>query len=129
MKQQWIKFCDHYLKSANGMKAYMAAYPNCTNEAAAYANASRLLKNDRIVAYLEEKRAELEKKEIISREQILNDLNIIVNSNILERPLVAIKAYELAVKMLGYQPSTTKSVQQDITTQSGEKITINLNLE
>lgn len=129
MKQQWIKFCDHYLKSANGMRAYMAAYPNCTNEAAAYANASRLLKNDRIVAYLEQRRSEMEKKEIISREQILNDLNIIVTQNLSERPAIAIKAYELAVKMLGYQPSTTKSVQQDITTQSGEKITINLNLE
>lgn len=129
MKQQWIVFADHYLKSNNATNAYKAAYPNCTNDASAWSNGSRLLRNDKVAKYLEEKRSELEKKEIISREQILNDLNIIVNSNILERPLVAIRAYELAVKMLGYHPSTTKSVQQDITTQSGEKITINLNLE
>jgi hypothetical protein len=71
----------------------------------------------------------MEKKEIISREQILNDLNIIVAQNLTERPLVAIKAYDLAVKILGLQQPTTKSLQQDITTQSGDKISINLNLE
>jgi phage terminase small subunit len=102
MKQQWIKFADHYLKSANGMKAYQHAYPNCGNEGAAYANASRLLKNDKIIAYLEEKRNELAKKEIIKKEDILMDLKIIVTQNIDERPIVALKAYELAVKMLGY---------------------------
>jgi phage terminase small subunit len=129
MKQQWIVFSDHYLKSNNATNAYKAAYPNCKNDASAWSNGSRLLRNDKVNKYLEQRRSELEKKEIISREQILNDLNIIVTQNMSERPLVAIRAYELAVKMLGYQPSTTKSVQQDITTQSGEKITINLNLE
>jgi phage terminase small subunit len=129
MKQQWIVFSDHYLKSNNATNAYKSAYPNCTNDASAWANGSRLLRNDKVAKYIEEKRNELEKKEIISREQILNDLNIIVAQNLTERPLVAIKAYDLAVKILGLQQPTTKSLQQDITTQSGDKISINLNLE
>jgi phage terminase small subunit len=129
MKQQCIVFSDHYLKSNNATNAYKSAYPKCTNDASAWANGSRLLRNDKVAKYIEEKRNELEKKEIISREQILMDLNIIVAQNLTERPLVAIKAYDLAVKILGLQQPTTKSLQQDITTQSGDKISINLNLE
>jgi len=42
------------------------------------------------------------KREIIKKEEILMDLKIIVTNNLIERPAIAIKAYDLAVKMLGY---------------------------
>jgi hypothetical protein len=102
MKASWIKFADHYLNSGNATRAYMAAYPKCLNEASAWPLASKLLRNDKVAAYIKEKQEEIAKKEIIKKEQILMDLKIIVNNNIYERPAIAIKAYELAVKMLGY---------------------------
>lgn len=102
MKDSWIKFADHYLNSSNATAAYKAAYPNCNTEAAAYVNGSKLLRNAKIQNYLKEKKEELAKKEIIKKVDILNDLKIIVNNNLYDRPNVAIKAYELAVKMLGY---------------------------
>ena len=102
MKDSWIKFADHYINSSNATAAYKAAYPNCTNDASAWANGCRLLRNDKVQQYIKEKKEELAKKEIIKKVDILNDLKIIVNNNIYDRPSVAIKAYELAVKMLGY---------------------------
>jgi phage terminase small subunit len=102
MKASWIKFADHYIQSNNATNAYKAAYPNCKTDATAWTNGSLLLRNTKIAKYIEEKRTELQKKDIIKKEDILKDLKYIVTMNITERPAVAIKAYDLAVKMLGY---------------------------
>jgi phage terminase small subunit len=102
MKQQWIKFADHYLKSGNATTAYKSAYPKATTEASAYVNGSKLLRNTKIADYIKEKQEEMAKREIIKKEDILTDLKIIVTQNLSERPAIAIKAYELAVKMLGF---------------------------
>lgn len=102
MKQQWIKFADHYLKSGNATTAYKSAYPKVSTEASAYVNGSKLLRNTKVAEYIKEKQEEMAKKEIIKKEDILMDLKIIVTQNIIERPAIAIKAYELAVKMLGF---------------------------
>jgi phage terminase small subunit len=102
MKQQWIKFADHYLKSGNATTAYKSAYPKATTEASAYVNGSKLLRNTKIADYIKEKQEEMAKREIIKKEDILMDLKIIVTQNLSERPAIAIKAYELAVKMLGF---------------------------
>ena len=102
MKQQWIKFADHYLKSGNATTAYKSAYPKVTTEASAYVNGSKLLRNTKIADYIKEKQEEMAKREIIKKEDILMDLKIIVTQNLSERPAIAIKAYELVVKMLGF---------------------------
>jgi hypothetical protein len=102
MKDSWIKFADHYLKSNNATAAYKSAYPTCKSDGTAWTNGSKLLSNAKVVEYIKEKQDELSKKEIIKKEDILNDLKIIVNNNIYERPAIAIKAYDLAVKMLGF---------------------------
>lgn len=102
MKASWIKFADHYLKSNNATRAYMAAYPKCTNEASAWSLGSNLLRNVKVAEYIKQKQDEMAKREIIKKEDILNDLKIIVTQNLDTRPAIAIKAYELAVKMLGF---------------------------
>jgi phage terminase small subunit len=102
MKDSWIKFADHYLKSNNATAAYKSAYPKCTNDASAWTLGSNLLRNVKVNQYIKEKQEEMAKREIIKKEDILMDLKIIVTQNIIERPAIAIKAYELAVKMLGF---------------------------
>lgn len=102
MKDSWIKFADHYLKSNNATSAYKSAYPNCKNDASAWTLGSNLLRNVKVANYIKEKQDEMAKREIIKKEDILNDLKIIVTQNLDTRPAIAIKAYELAVKMLGF---------------------------
>lgn len=129
MKDSWIKFADHYLKSNNATAAYKSAYPKCTNDASAWTLGSNLLRNVKVAEYIKEKQTELAKKEIITKEAMLVDLKYLIAVNLDERPQISIKAMELVSRLCGYEIKQTKSVQQDITTTSGEKITINLNLE
>lgn len=102
MKDSWIKFADHYLKSNNATSAYKSAYPNCKSDATSWVNGSKLLRNAKVAQYIKQKQDEMAKREIIKKEDILNDLKYIVTMNLQERPAIAIKAYDLAVKMLGF---------------------------
>lgn len=47
-----LLFCLEYLIDANGTRAYGVAYPKCKSQDARGANAARLLRRDRIRAYL-----------------------------------------------------------------------------
>lgn len=102
MKQSWIKFADHYLKSGNATRAYMAAYPKCKTEGTAWTNGSLLLRKTEVAEYIKKKQEEIAKKEIIKKEDMLNDLKYIISLNIDRSPSVALKAYDLAAKVLGF---------------------------
>ncbi len=58
MTEKQKRFCDEYLIDLNGTRAYKAAYPSVKNDNTAKANASRLLTNANVRAYID---AELEK--------------------------------------------------------------------
>jgi len=88
MKDSWVKFADHYLKSNNATSAYKSAYPNCKSDATSWVNGSKLLRNTKIAAYIKEKQEEMAKREIIKKEEILMDLKIIVTNNLIERPAI-----------------------------------------
>jgi hypothetical protein len=107
MNNKQLKFAEQYLILTNATLAYQAAYVG-SSKATAEVNGHKLLNNAKIAAFIKEKQDEIIKKNIITKEQILMDLKIIVNLNLYERPAIAIKAYDLAVKMLGYnQPIET----------------------
>lgn len=107
MKTTHIKFAEHYVIHGNASEAYQQAFPTAARTTCA-TNGDKLLRNAAIQAYIKEKQDELAKNNVITKEQILNDLKTIVANNLQERPAIAIKAYDLAVKMLGYnQPIET----------------------
>lgn len=67
LKQQ--RFCDEYLKDGNATRAYMVAYPD-SNYESAQANAIRLIGNDKIRQYIDEKNREIHNSKICDVEEI-----------------------------------------------------------
>ncbi|WP_082238799.1 terminase small subunit [Niameybacter massiliensis] len=64
-------FCDYYLELGNATEAYIkAGY----NEKGARANASRLIANDSIKLYLEERRKQIESDRIAGPQEVLQYL-------------------------------------------------------
>lgn len=57
-KQQ--AFADYYIQTGNATESYKKAYESCKKDETARANASRLLTNANVIAYVEEKQKELE---------------------------------------------------------------------
>jgi phage terminase small subunit len=67
-------FADEYLANGmNGTRAYLAVYKTVKKEKTAEVNASRLLSNAKLKAYIAEKQAELAKSKEIDRDFILNE--------------------------------------------------------
>lgn len=59
-KQQ--AFADYYIQTGNATESYKKAYPSCKKDDTARANASRLLTNANVVAYIEEKQKDIDSK-------------------------------------------------------------------
>lgn len=71
-------FCQEYLKlGMNATQAYMKVYKTCKKEETAMANASRLLRNDKVKEYIEELQSKVEEKAIVSIEDIVKELTAI----------------------------------------------------
>jgi len=68
------KFCQEYLKHFNGTKAYQMAYKAKTNVAAV--NASKLLRNTKVQAYLAKKADKQAEKADITVQEVIADLKI-----------------------------------------------------
>ncbi len=66
MLERHKQFCKKYIYDWNGTKAYLAVYPNVSEEVA-WASSSRLLSNVKVKAYIEELQKETEKLAGISR--------------------------------------------------------------
>ena len=99
MNNQQITFCQEYVKNGNnGTKAYLIAYPDVTEETAKV-NASRLLTNANVKAYIKELQNKIEKKRIMSIEERMDWLTNVINSN--ENINNKLKALEILNKMDG----------------------------
>ena len=67
-------FCDEYLIDLNATRAYKVAYPNVTKDQTAAQSGSRLLRNVKVKAYIDEKMAEREKRTEITQDKVLKEL-------------------------------------------------------
>ena len=78
-----IKFCEEYVKNGlNGTQAYMKAYKNCKKEETATASASRLLRNVKVLSYIEELQEELKDKAIMSaKERMVWLTGVVIDEN------------------------------------------------
>lgn len=69
LKQQ--RFADEYIISGNATEAYKKAYPNVTKDTTARVNASRLLTNANVLAYVEERAKEAKDARIMDVQEAL----------------------------------------------------------
>ena len=106
------RFCDEYLIDANATRAYKVAYPSIKSDEAASVCASKLLRNAKVKAYLDEQMAKLSSSKIASAEEVLEFLSEIMR-NKHEETKNRIKAGELMGKRHGLFKDTI-SVQGTI---------------
>ena len=90
------RFCDEYLIDLNATQAYIRAgyKPKGAKE-----NASRLITNDNVQAYIAEKQAELSDKTSITIECVLNGIKDIAEQGEAENN--RLKAFDMLMKHLG----------------------------
>ncbi len=81
MTDKQRRFADEYLIDCNGTRAYKAAYPNVKKDEAARANASRLLTNANVKAYIEEQLEKLSSEKIADAREVLEYLTAVVRGN------------------------------------------------
>ncbi len=67
-------FADEYLIDLNATRAYKVAYPSCKKDESARVNGSKLLTNTNVVAYIDERMKEREKRTEITQDRVLQEL-------------------------------------------------------
>lgn len=78
MTDKQRKFADEYIIDCNATRAYKAAYPRIKSDDAARANASRLLTNANVKAYIEAKLDELSSKKIADAQEVMEYLTAVM---------------------------------------------------
>lgn len=68
------RFADHYLKSGNARESYKQAYPKVKNDQVADSNASRLLSNAKVQAYIKAKQKVIQEKTNVTLEMCINKM-------------------------------------------------------
>ena len=79
-----LAFCDFYIELGNATEAYKKAYKSCKSDAVARANSSRLLTNDNIKNYIEEKMKQIESDRIAKAEEVLAFLSSSLRGEVVE---------------------------------------------
>jgi|LGOV01.1.fsa_nt_gb phage terminase small subunit len=100
MNERQTKFCQFYAKSGNATQAYREAGYKSKNPKADEANASRLIRNDKVALYLKELSQKSESKAIASIQEIKEFWTKVLQSDEEEMPH-RLKASELMVKVEG----------------------------
>ena len=67
-------FCDEYLIDLNATRAYKTAYPNIKKDETAAQSGSRLLRNVKVKAYLDERMKKREERTEITQDKVLKEL-------------------------------------------------------
>jgi len=65
------RFVDEYLVDLNATRAYKAAYSSCRKDEAASVNASKLLRNAKVDAYVQQRMKQREKRTEITADKVL----------------------------------------------------------
>ena len=82
------KFCVEYAKSGNQRQAYIKAGYKCKNDETADANASRLLRNDKVKARLAELAEEIKSASIADITEMQKTLTTIIRQELEEEVVV-----------------------------------------
>jgi|SRR5699024_8782977 len=75
------RFADEYIRTGNITQSYLVAYHHVKNENTAAANGSRLLRNDKVKAYVDERMRALKKESIAEQDEILQFLTSVIRGD------------------------------------------------
>ena len=105
MKQE--KFCLEYAKSGNQRQAYLLAGYNVKSDEAADANASRLLRNDKVKARLAELAEEIKNASIADITEMQQTLTSIIRKQMTEEVIVveSVGDYMTEARKMDKEPS------------------------
>lgn len=111
------KFCLEYAKSGNQRQAYLLAGYNCKSDEAADANASRLLRNDKVKARLAELAEEAKNASIADITEMQQTLTSIIRKKMTEEVIVveSVGDYITEARKMDKEPSI-KDIINAITT-------------
>lgn len=92
MTEKQRKFADEYLIDCNGTRAYKAAYPNVKKDSTAAAAATRMLKNVKVAAYIDEKLAEISSQKTADAQEVMEYLTSVLRGES-EAEVVVVEGY------------------------------------
>lgn len=75
-------FVEKYLVDLNATRAYKEIYRSVKNDNVAAVNASKLLRNPNVIAYLSERQKELQKRTEVTQEKIIHELAAIAFADV-----------------------------------------------
>lgn len=81
-------FADHYIISLNATESYKKAYPKIKNIKTAEVNGSKLLRNTKVKAYIDEQLEKLKSERVADQQEVLEFLTAVMRGEITEPLLV-----------------------------------------
>ena len=107
-------FADEYIISLNATQAYKKAYPNIKKDDAASVNGSKLLRNTKVKAYIDEHLEKLQSERVADQQEVLEFLTSVMRGEVTE-PLLILDG-EGTQRMVMAKPSvsTRKSAAVDL---------------
>lgn len=81
-------FADHYIISLNATESYKKAYPKIKNIKTAEVNGSKLLRNTKVKAYIDERLEKLKSERVADQQEVLEFLTSVMRGEITEPLLV-----------------------------------------
>lgn len=92
MTDRQQKFADEYIIDCNATRAYKAAYPNVKKDSVAAQAGSRLLRNVKVAAYIEEKLAEISSQKTAKAQEVMEYLTSVMRGES-ESSVVVVEGY------------------------------------
>lgn len=81
-------FADHYIISLNATESYKKAYPKIKNIKTAEVNGSKLLRNTKVKAYIDEQLEKLKSERVADQQEVLEFLTSVMRGEVTEPLLV-----------------------------------------
>lgn len=81
-------FADHYIISLNATEAYKKAYPKIKSIKTAEVNGSKLLRNTKVKAYIDERLEKLKSERVADQQEVLEFLTSVMRGEVTEPLLV-----------------------------------------
>ena len=81
-------FADHYIISLNATESYKKAYPKIKNVKTAEVNGSKLLRNTKVKAYIDERLEKLKSERVADQQEVLEFLTAVMRGEVTEPLLV-----------------------------------------
>jgi phage terminase small subunit len=78
MTEKQKRFADEYLIDCNATRAYKAAYPNVKKDSTASVNASKLLRNTKVQAYIAEQLDKLHDEKTADAKEVIEYLTAVL---------------------------------------------------